>query len=431
MREQVHISQFYFCPRLASAVEMCYAVELSKYLYQEGYVLSLDGVQLPEVLKGSRYWDYFRIAVDEGWIVNVVPTIGLEISIEYPVNYTSDLRNVLCVEEPVPLDMDDVNKRKMDAEYNFRTPVRSEVAISKKNEEGWLWEYVGEMQNKNMRTLVSAGADTCWISFVAYVGVQRYLTGAPQQLVICISNEMAITPFIMSGLINLVESPAVSGWCNYYINNSVSNDDVLHLGFSAWYWKGEEQGMLKRWFSVQEKLDKLKELNLQVGDVVGVYKRYVKQQQDNMKRIIGFKVGIIREITDKGIKLCLLNTKKTLCQGDLDYQNFSMATKQLYMFENPYKEINTSIESIDWLDIGVEYAMYNEGTFIIPLDDDDSRTMHVYDAEGKPVEVELSANNLTYWILKDYDVDFNEERFLQRYFPNDIPLRTEMLGGNV
>ena len=101
----IHISQFYPCTKVNVSVELAYIVEVSKYLHDKGMVLSLDGILFEEDLIESRFWDYFRMGVSEGWIIDVDCDMFIPIDIQFPIDYSVKLRNILIVEDEVMMQI--------------------------------------------------------------------------------------------------------------------------------------------------------------------------------------------------------------------------------------------------------------------------------------------------------------------------------------
>lgn len=425
----VHISQFYPCTKIGISVELAYLVELGKYLHDKGYTLSVDGIMYEEDLKESRFWDYFRMGVSEGWITDVIDLDNFEIDMQFPINYDVALRNVRIVETEVSFDNKDFNHRKEDADYNYRTPLDSQVVFKDKSNNVWLWDLGGQGGQSymaNNKTLNSDGSDTCWISLIAYVAVERLLSGKSITLLIDINNEIANTPNVLSSLLLLQDETNVcKGWCFFHMDENIPLVLLNHLGYAAWFYKGIEKGYLQRWYSPIEKHQYMNKLDMKVGDVVSLYERNMGQRMNTMKSIAGFRCAIIRSITDKGITLEALNTKKTKYQGVLDYKSYSMATKKMYDFQNPFLKLNTSTMTLQWNEIGVEYMMYGEKYFITPLYEDDFKVQNVQNDKGDVACLRLPAIDVTYWILKDFNADFNEDRFLDRYFRGRKPLYTQ------
>ena len=136
-------------------------------------------------------------------------------------------------------------------------------------------------------------------------------------------------------------------------------------------------------------------------------------------------MAIVRNITNEGIQLEVINTVKNYASGKHDFDNNSMAVKHLYDGKYPYEFCNTSMTTLQWIDCGVEYMMQDEIYFITPIIGDDIQVRYIDNGEF----ADLTAQNLVYWILKDYKIDFGEARFLERYFKDDTPIYTRFHNG--
>lgn len=418
--KQVHISQIYPCSRVSLAVELQYIVEIGKYLKDFDRCLSIDGVELDDILKKSKYWDYFKLALEEGWVVDCSEHMGVS-----PIDYSVQLRNVAITEDAVFYDSKDDMKRKESMEYRYRTPKPIQVVMCNKDNNNWEWSLDYEYVINNT-ALGSTGAEMVWVSLLAYVAVRRLLFSTPTNFIVNINFSLAETYMVLSSFILLQEETDVcKGWCYYRYADTVDEYTKLHNGYTAWYAKGVEEGMLARHYTDKEKLENLKKLKLRKGDVCFLYERRAGQKLDYLKSIEGFHFCIITDITSRSIELTVVNNKKTQEQGKKDYANFTMATKELYGFKNPYTEANLSKRSYMLTDIGVEYCMYGEQYFITRCTNDDFKQVWVGADGYKPARLNLPALDLVYWILKDYDIEFDEPRFIENYFGGKEPLYTQ------
>lgn len=416
----IHVSQFYACNSVSLAVEMQYIVELGKYLREKGECLSVDGIVFEKVLRKSRFWDYFRMAVDEGWVVDC-NCADIAINSQFPIDYNARVQNVLIAEEEVNFNSTEHNNRKKNIDYNYRTPVKKCVKFSEKTDKYWSWN-LSDYYMVNNSTLNSAGGEDCWVSLLAYIAVKRLMLGKPQVFLVTINYELAYTHMVLSSFILLnEETSACSGWCFFNFDESVSPQRINHLGYSAWYAKGVEQGYLRRYYTSREKYEYARNMGIQVGDIVYLYERKVGQKLNFLKEISGFHFAKVLAYGKDCISLYIFNTKKTKYQGKVDYANYNMTTKAMYNFTNPYESVNATEKTYDWTDMGVEYCMYGEQFFITECSRDDGKVMAVQYGDWTPLRLRLNSVELIYWILKDYGIEFNEERFLSKYFM-DKPL---------
>ena len=410
----IHISQFYPCSEVKLAVELQYIVELGKYLWSNDCCLSVDGVDFDKILRKSKYWDYFRVAIDLGWVIDCSEE-DYEITSINPVDYSVSFKNTFLLEEEVKYDVKDSRQRNEDYGYAYRTPVKKQVVFAEKNNQFWSWKLDANYIVNNI-TMCSSGSETTWVSLVAYVAVQRLLFGYPQNLLIEISYPITRVPMLLSNFLLLLEECDVcKGWCFYTFTENVDESTINYLGYVAWYAKGVEQGELKRWYSPTEKQKYFSDLGFGIGDVVYLYERKKGQKLDYVKEISGFHVAIIEEVTEKYIRFTVVNNKKTKAQGEMDYRNFSMATKQMYDYNNPYNKANVSTRTLDWTDIGIEYCMFDEYFFITRCNNDDIRECYVQGEGWSSLLLKLPAIELTYWILKDYEIPFDEDKFIEKY----------------
>lgn len=424
MGTKVHINQFYPCTKVSLGVELQYIVELGKYLADYDSFLSVDGVVFDDCLKASRFWDYMRVAIDLGWVVDCNRK-DVAITPANPIDYSVEFKNVHLVESQVVYDAEDYRLRHDDLVYAYRTPKDSQISFEEKGDMFWVWSLEHDYVVNNT-ALNSYGSEVTWVSFIAYVAVKRLMEGNPKNLMVKINFSLSKTPMVLSNFILLQEeTQCCTGWCFYTFTQNVDENTISHIGYTAWYSKGLEKGMLKRFYSSEEKLDNLRSLKLGVGDVCFLYERKAGQTLDYIKSIVGFHFAIIKDITPTEITLLVINNKKTLMQGEKDYADFTMATKEIYGFTNPFQNQNKSVKKFAITDVGVEYCMYGEQYFITACNNDDYKEMWVGSDEWTPVKLLLPAIELVYWILKDYGFEFNEEHYLDMYMGGKESLYSE------
>lgn len=414
----IHISQFYPCSKVELAVELQYIVELSKYLQDYDYALSVDGVEFDKVLRKSRFWDYFRVAVDKEEIIDCFEE-DIEISIIDPVDYGVKLKNVKFTTKEIIFDNDVAIRRRNDMEFNYRTPELVNVAFTEQTPQYWSWALMANIIVNNS-TLNCFGGETNWISFIAFVAVERLMTGQPNVLLIELCNQVMNTSMLLSNFMLLMEMTDACKWCKYFFTSTVTDKMKNHLGYQAWYMRGKELGYLNRWYSPTEKNIYMNKLHIRRGSVVYLYERRFGQRLDPIKSIEGFSVAVVEKITADGVTFTVVNNKKTKSQGEIDWEDYTMLTKSMYNFENPFNKPNTSTVVRAWNDLGVEYAMHGEKYFITPVNNDDYREVHIGDEDNR-LYVKLPSAELTYWILKDYEIEFDEQRFVKEYI-NQEPL---------
>lgn len=432
----VHVSQFYTCSKVSLASELLYICELGKYSkIGHDEAVDLQGVVLSDGLKKSLLWDYFRMAVQNGWLVNTgVADDEIAVTDTNPLHLDKqNHKNLYFVLDEVAYDGDEMRQRQQDPDFDLRTPVKSQVSFADRNSAMWLWTPKGENGggfSANNKSLNHNFANMAWVSLVAMVAVNRLFENEPQTLLLQISSNMIINPMALSHLMVLDSmTQCLKGWMFYEFDDTVPDNKKLQLSYYAWYSVGREMGMLDRWYSGKEKLAYMRKLGLEKGDLVLYYEREAEQKMNYIKSIAGFHLAKIVKVDARDITLELIHTTTTYHAGKVAFDDHTMAVKAMYIDKKPYEEIRTSKLEMAMADIGVEYMLYSENSFIVPLNHA-SDTIPTQVTDGARDEVLLlDQNNLIYWILEDYHYDYNKARFLERYFNGVEPLRDRYLRG--
>lgn len=424
----VHVSQFFSCSKINYACELYYICELGKYLfYNYKQKLSLDGVILVDELKNSKVWEYFRLAIDEGWVCETyLSTIDYEITIVNPLDTSIKIANKLFTTDEVEFDREDWNKRREIVDYDFKTPLVSQISFHTQTDELWIWDINGK-DSKNFSVNNKAINDSlicyCFISLIAYVAVERLKTGKPRSFAINIVSNLLITLDAFSYIYILSEnSNCLTGWFMYSLDDNILDKTRKQLGYRAWYTLGQDKGLLDRFYTYKEKKAYMKKLDIRKGDFVMLYERNELQKENHIKEIDSCKLAIIDSIDGSAIKFTYFNTTRPMFHQKYEFDDNTTIVKSLYSGIKPYEKLRFSTTTLDINDVGVEYLLYNERYFIVPLDGADD-LVSCWVSDGERVDhIYLTQNNLIYWIMMDYDYPFNMERFIKKYFPNEEPV---------
>lgn len=432
----IHISQFYPCSEVNLACELYYICELGKYSYLKyGQMLSLDGVILDKSLKKCPYiWQYFRFAVKSAWVCNVGRLgEGFFPNKDYPIIYDDDnVANYFIVGDVVPYDREDSERRKADNIYNFSTPLKTRATIGIVNDEVWEFSIGGFCSDdftSNNKLFNGRHGDQAWVSMAAMVAVERQFKKSPSIFNVKIDNRCTMSMTALSYLFLLADSTlCFKDWLNIEING-VGEPDQLQLGYISWYIVGRDRGMCDREYSGVEKFNYLKKLNIRPGDIVLYYERNKGHRLDCIKEIKCCHFAKILSVTSMEVALELINTTSPYFNGKKTFENHSTSSKALYMGVYPYETFNTTKITRQMSDVGVEYMLYKELGVIVPLGEA-SDVKSIYVTDGKKVDIlKVPQNDFVYWMLKDYNYEFNEDRFIQNVLGGVVPLRTRYLNG--
>lgn len=421
----VQLSELYSVQEIKLASELLYVCELAKYFFiNHKTQLSIDGIVLNDVLKKSRYWAMYRVAVTNGWLTNVVNPKSVEVTELNPVSFRN-VSNILVTEEPVSFNIEDFNKRQEDEQYDHLTPQPVQIMFESMTLDEVVWSNEGSSDDCSQihgASLFSKDASQRLTSLVAYVAVERFFSSSAFRFVFKCNHSVAYHQLAMADIINLVErTNALDRW--FELKYSCGIEAEKRLGYESWWHRGHEMGYLMREYSNAEKQEYAKKLDIQVGDVFCYFRRKSAHKNNYIKEIESSNFAIIKGIDKQGIVIAKVMTMKTPYVREKEFASLKMAEKA--MFQGKYKtdKFNWEIQRIAWADLGVEYAMYSELDFLTPIQMESKTTMPVKSfKERKEVMVELDAANFIYWILSEYKIQFNKERFDARYLKGSKPV---------
>ncbi len=420
-----HISQIYSCSTVELPCELYYMVELGKYLkYYHDEELSLKGVIFTEGLEKTKIWQYFKIAIANGWIVETGLSSDLtDITYNNELTITSkDIINLLLTTEKQSFDAVEHEKRR-DADYALRTPKKTFVSFAKQSELGLFWKLGGEENQYVIENgkIINEIPEQGVLSLLAFVAIKRLKADGDFKLLLEFGFQSLVLPTTLAYYMLLTEyTNALQGWVNLYISEEVSPEALLQLDYSAWYMKGKDMGELSREYSIVEKKAHAKKLGIEVGDIALMYKRKPLQRYNYLKEIESCRVCQIKAIDGRNMKVEYINNVKTMAQAKFDFDGHPDSVKKMYC-DLPYLKLNTTTTDIDMGNLGVGYYLFTEEYLLLPLSEaGDHKVQHV-DMDNEEVKLILEQNDLIYWILSDYNYQYDAERFLRKNF-KELPL---------
>ena len=425
----VHVSQFYPCSRVDMACELYYICELGKYscLDYERPV-SIEGVTLvTKALEKSPVYEYFKMAVRLGWVVGVSSPMS-------EVEPKPDLKLLSNVKFYISEDTSYTATRSPRMVSEFVIPDERPVSF-KSEEDGDLWvldmtESVSQMAAMNKRSISRGIWHQIWVSLFAFVAVHRYFNDYPKMFRTVFDFQTLSSNTELTYLILLSEdSECLNGWTDLVFGKPpIGKNALLQLGYYSWHMRGVDYGYMLGFSTADEKTEYMKQLDIQVGDVVYVYRRSETIRNNYIKNISGCFVAIIRDnekINGSFFNLFVeeLHNPKTYRQAYEDFLGKTTLLKR-ELGEGYYNKLRSGTEHLSSLTTGVGYMLWDEPQFIIPLDaaNDEVVTWVSCEELGRLDRLRLDAINFIYWVLMDYGFDFDRERYLQRYFKRTVPL---------
>lgn len=419
----IHISQFYPCTKVKYTAELQYICELGKYLKMDyNECLSLDGVEFSANLKETSMWAYLKLGIYSGWLVNTT-----ERDAKFGINdciLADKIINTYIKTDGVAVNQtaEELNKRHYDLEYRVMNPLHKAVSLSYESSEKWVFNMKGKDDRNevlNTNALVINGAKYIWTSFVARVAVERMMVKAPKQLVIELDYNLVHRDETLSYILTLYnETKCFDNWV-ILDTSGVSEKRLYQLEYLAWVDKLEELGYGDKEYTITQKMEYMVELDVIVGDVVLLYTRGKKRGNASGRNIESCTMAVIRGISNNSITFDVIYNYKTMAQGKFDMMDLATGIRAMYRGVDghfKYETANIRRKTIALTDLGVHYMVSSyEDQFFVTLDEpEDYIEMHT---DMKTSKV-FTQNELLYWILKDYNIEFQEDRFISKFLRN-------------
>lgn len=421
-----HISEFYPISSVNLGSELYYICELGKYLSTYNCKLSLDGVVLHRVLRKSRFWDYFRIAIYNEWLCDVSVSLAeTEITEQNPVNLETVVnrrfveREVGYVEAGYVEGIEDYTI--------FAKPSLQTIVFDSKDADTWVWKHGSSVDIEVVHTKAFGGTSyksQLLVSLVAYVAVERFMNNTFKTFKLEIPSVFCMDSFGVSDLVLLEERTNAIDWVE--TTYKVDDSKLDNIGYEAWLYRGREIGYKKREYSPKEKIAEIKRVNFAEGDIVSFYERRMTQKNNAIKTIEDFHFAIIRKIDAKGITLDLICTRKTKYGAKREFDQLTTAVKDMFGGRYVDKGMKFSSKTLSWYEIGVNYLLDEEQFFITSLQGDDFIELLVHDGRQERM-LKMNEFDYIYWLLRDYGIEFNDEKFLTTYFPKEDPLYMKLV----
>ena len=448
---KIHVTQLYSVSKVTIGSELFYLCELGKYLYYRfDSQLSLDGVLLTNELRSSRYWEYMRLAYHNGWICDLgIDNFDLDITPINPLAVNPNLvRNIYLTNEV--LNSPDERIGVVETDHPEYYPIKYNVAFKEQTPERWVWDIdsndkLGYYINQKLRGNLSSQS---WVSLFAFVKTNMLMYGEP-------STGMEF--YIDGSLIHNIPLPIVDVFLlatktdalNFvdilWVDSSVDEKDKNFVEYATWWFEAQEHGFMQNVAegnSVEAKRKYFEQLGLGIGDVIGVYTRPQRQRTNYIKDISSFNYGVITGITKNGISVDLVQNMETILDSEITFANYSEEVRALYSFSDSYRQLRHKVVHYDFIDIGIHWLLASELTFITPLIGDDAIPLKITrerknDAGGYNnifaldyETVILPETEAIYWLLKDYNIDFDTEKYLKRYGRNEAMAYDRYMDGD-
>ncbi|MGX5378402.1 hypothetical protein ACWCKO_00285 [Bacillus thuringiensis serovar darmstadiensis] len=384
--------------KLENSVEFFYVCLVGKYLKHKGHNLSLENVDVSafkDTIQHSRYYTYFLYAVENGYVNDVAIDLPPFEEDEHEL-YGDLYLNSLAEVQPYFY--------KIEGEQNEKLYINLSDT------------------NVNNQLFLSSQHESVVIEMTAFLHVEGYLNGKRYELYPSIYNVTRDKPQGIVALYYLMMSPLTRQIIKFPLETRYLNS----VSYNCWYFLGKEQGLLStEGYTIPQKQACLQNDKYKVGNVVYFYERNTTDKSSKERKVMHCCIAIVRGNTPTSIRLEKVVVNQTRVQKDREFEKQPKDMQELWQHTD--LEVRRPSEEFNLTSIGVEYVMsndplYYEKYFITPVYDSNEIELYV-EQSGIEFTYLMSQIDAVYWVLKDWDIPFDEELYVNTYYKQgNIPL---------
>lgn len=261
------------------------------------------------------------------------------------------------------------------------------------------------------------------LHLVGYLIVGVHLGRIPKRLLTIEFNayESKSTPYY----VNLVSCLLTLEWLNELLYLKLDLDNLsVDIEYSILCNNGEVAHRNKDW-GVDDKRKFLKEADLVEGSIGILWSRKGMCTSNPYGKVINANVVRVEEIGNDFITLSSISINKTKEEMRIDYE--SIAENKRHLFTDMlYSKPNIKERIYPLYSVGVENYFLSESDFITKIDKHGT-VSKVITINGKEGSVTLSQIDAIYWLLCQYEVDFDRKLYKDMY-SNGKPLLWDEYG---
>jgi len=256
------------------------------------------------------------------------------------------------------------------------------------------------------------------VHLVAYHLINHILDGENRKLVIHLDNQKAKSTFIY---VNIYSCLQTMNWIKDYVELDVDFGDYnVDLDYSIHCNNGKVAGRFKL-FTVKEKIELMRKYNMVEGAILVMWERDGMCDNNPYGKVKGTKLFRLEEIGDDFLGMTFISINKTKEEVRQDYFDMDEQARSLFvdmLDKKPYEEST----ELDIHGMGIDNYFLFEDRFITLLDESEE-VYKLVTIDGKLANVKMRAIDAIYWLLCQYEVEFDRELFKDMYYDlNETPL---------
>ena len=369
--------------------EYLFTLAVANVFNTRGYKVSLDGMSIDASLLPSTAKDYLKLLLKKGAVILSDWDGEIDETVELPIDCS--MFNEISIAED--------NGTRLD----------------------WSIKYVKENYGKYASKFLAIDNLGDYLLYLSAYHIVNVMMGVTtKKLVLNFSEIEAKSNIVFIKLYAILDTIP---WINQYLMLNVDFGNVkvdidYDIFCNSMIWAGDT-GLR----SISEKIELLDKCGIKEGSVVVLYTRHGMSSSNPYGRIKEAKLMRIAERGDDFLGVTFINVNKTKEEVAADYNASSLTVKDAFR-DFGKKSVHVSSTELSLVSVGISRYVYDEDMFIECLSDSEV-VEKLVTIGGKVVSVEMSGRNAIYWLLKQYEVDFNEDVFKEMYFGDEVPLWDE------
>lgn len=249
------------------------------------------------------------------------------------------------------------------------------------------------------------------VHLVAHHLVKHFLDGENRKLVIHFDYHKAKSSFLYVNIYSVLQTII---WLKDFIELDVDFGDYgVDLDYSIHCNNGKVAGRYKL-FPVAKKLELFKKYGMVEGSILVLWERDGMCESNEYGRISGAKIFRLEEIGDDYIGVTFISLNKTKEEVYQDYYDIEESKRGIFtdmLNKKPYM----APAELSICGLGVDNYFYNEDKYVTLLDESEE-VYKLVTIDGKVVSVKMRAVDAIYWLLCQYEIEFDKDLYKSMYF---------------
>lgn len=371
----------------SSYSEFYLVLAMSKAFKEKGYILNMDNMKIDVDSIPQEYIKYYKKLLNEGYL-----------------NLSMYEKKDVLVESKV-----DIN-----------TEYFSKVNLLKDNGDTLDWTIDFALSSygshaQEFLDLMSLGGSL--VHLVAYHLVNVLLGSETRKMIIHFDSYKAKSTFLY---VNIYSCLQTMSWVRDYVDLDIDFDDFeVDLDYSIFCNNGKVAGHFKQ-HTISEKLSLLNKFGMVEGSVLVLWKREGMCENNVFGYVTDASVIRLDEIGDDFLgvtKIAINKTKEEVQQG---YNDIDESIRHLFI-DMLDKKPHLSSTELDIVSLGVDNYFYDEEMYLTTIYENEE-VQKMVTIDGKVENVKMKEVDAIYWLLCQYEIEFDKELFKKMYFHGNEPL---------